>query len=146
MAIDVTFLEEGGQTPSDIAALLAEFVAAARSTLHVAVYDFRLGDAVAGPVVRALRERAAAGVEVLIAYDAGKPHADFPAAGADPAPPGTARTVSPYKTARSIFRAIRDDGAAVAEIRDEFTKLAKEIATGDVLSGVGLTSASVLTI
>jgi phosphatidylserine/phosphatidylglycerophosphate/cardiolipin synthase-like enzyme len=93
VAIDVTFLEEGGQTPADVAALLVEFIAAARATLHVAVYDFRLGDGVAEPVVRALRERAAAGVEVLLAYDAGKPHADFPAAGADPAPPGTAEFV-----------------------------------------------------
>jgi phosphatidylserine/phosphatidylglycerophosphate/cardiolipin synthase-like enzyme len=93
VAIDVTFLEEGGQTPAAVAALLAEFIAAARVSLHAAVYDFRLGDPVAEPVVRALRERAAAGVEVLIAYDAGKPHADFPAAGTDPAPPGTAEFV-----------------------------------------------------
>src|SRR5207249_2968080 len=90
MAIDVTFLEEGGQTSAQIAALLAEFIGAARTSLHIAVYDFRLSDAVAEPVARALRERAAAGVDVRIAYDAGKPHADFPAAGTDPAPPGTA--------------------------------------------------------
>lgn len=90
MAIEVTFLEQGGQPPAQIAALLAEFIAAARSTLHIAVYDFRLSDALAAPVVQALRDRAAAGVEVRIAYDAGKPNADFPAAGTDPAPPGTA--------------------------------------------------------
>jgi phosphatidylserine/phosphatidylglycerophosphate/cardiolipin synthase-like enzyme len=87
--IDVTFLEQGKQKPEQIAALLADFIAAARSTLHIAIYDFRLGDAVADPVVRALRERAKAGVEVRIAYDAGKPQANFPAAGTDPAPPGT---------------------------------------------------------
>lgn len=90
MSIDAGFLEEGGQQASDIAALLAEFISAARSTLHLAIYDFRLSDAVADPVVRALRERAAAGVDVRIAYDAGKPHAHFPTAGTDPAPPGTA--------------------------------------------------------
>src|SRR5262245_36334692 len=90
MAIDVTFLEEGAQTPAQIAAQLAEFIAAARISLHIAIYDFRLSDPVAEPVVRALRDRAAAGVEIRIAYDAGKPHADFPAAGTDPAPPGTA--------------------------------------------------------
>jgi phosphatidylserine/phosphatidylglycerophosphate/cardiolipin synthase-like enzyme len=90
MAIDVTFLEQGGQPAAQIPALLADFLSAARSTLHLAVYDFRLSDAVAEPVVRALRERAAAGVEVRIAYDAGKPHADFTTAGTDPAPPGTA--------------------------------------------------------
>jgi phosphatidylserine/phosphatidylglycerophosphate/cardiolipin synthase-like enzyme len=90
MAIDVTFLEQGGQPAGQIAALLADFIGAARSTLHVAIYDFRLSDPVAEPVVQALRERAAAGVEILFAYDAGKPNADFPAAGTDPAPPGAA--------------------------------------------------------
>jgi phosphatidylserine/phosphatidylglycerophosphate/cardiolipin synthase-like enzyme len=90
MTIDVTFLEQGKQDPATVAALLAEFIAAARTSLHVAIYDFRLGDALAELVVRALRERATAGVDVRIAYDAGKPNANFPAAGADPAPPGTA--------------------------------------------------------
>jgi phosphatidylserine/phosphatidylglycerophosphate/cardiolipin synthase-like enzyme len=87
--IAVTFLEQDRQKPEQIAPLLAEFLSAARTSLHVAIYDLRLSDAVAAPVVRALRERAAAGVEVRIAYDAGKPQAHFPAAGGDPAPPGT---------------------------------------------------------
>jgi phosphatidylserine/phosphatidylglycerophosphate/cardiolipin synthase-like enzyme len=86
----VTFLEQGGQTAAQVAALLADFLAAARSSLHLAIYDFRLGDAAAAPVVEALRQRAAAGVDVRIAYDAGKPHANLLQAGADPAPPGTA--------------------------------------------------------
>jgi phosphatidylserine/phosphatidylglycerophosphate/cardiolipin synthase-like enzyme len=90
MPINVTFLEQNKQMPAQIAALLADFLAAARATLHIAIYDFRLSDATAGPVAQALRDRAAAGVEVRIAYDAGKPHADFPGSGADPAPPGTA--------------------------------------------------------
>jgi phosphatidylserine/phosphatidylglycerophosphate/cardiolipin synthase-like enzyme len=94
MGINVTFLEEGSQTPAQVAAQHVGFIAAARSTLHLAVYDFRLSDSVGEPVVRALRERAAAGVDVRIAYDAGKPHADFPAAGIDPAPPGTRDFVS----------------------------------------------------
>jgi phosphatidylserine/phosphatidylglycerophosphate/cardiolipin synthase-like enzyme len=88
--IAVTFLEQDRQRPEQIAELLAEFLSAARKSLHVAIYDLRLSDAVAAPVVKALRERAAAGAEVRIAYDAGKPHATFPTAGADPAPPGTA--------------------------------------------------------
>jgi phosphatidylserine/phosphatidylglycerophosphate/cardiolipin synthase-like enzyme len=88
--IAVTFLEQDRQQPADIAALLAEFLSAARKSLHVAIYDLRLSDEVGAPVVKALRDRAAAGVEVRIAYDAGKPQATFPAAGADPAPPGTA--------------------------------------------------------
>src|SRR5438067_2353002 len=90
MAIALTFLEQGKQPPATVAALLAEFLAAARTTLHLAIYDFRMSDPVAAPVIGALRDRVAAGVEVRIAYDAGKPNAQFPAAGTDPAPPGTA--------------------------------------------------------
>jgi phosphatidylserine/phosphatidylglycerophosphate/cardiolipin synthase-like enzyme len=90
MPIAVTFLEQNKQQPTAVAQLLAEFIAAARTSLHLAIYDFRLGDALAGPVVQSLRDRAAAGVEVRIVYDAGKPNATFPQAGADPAPPGTA--------------------------------------------------------
>jgi phosphatidylserine/phosphatidylglycerophosphate/cardiolipin synthase-like enzyme len=90
MMIETTFLEHGNQTPAAIAQLLAEFLAAARSTPHLAIYDFRLSDAAAAPVGQALKQRAAAGVEVLIAYDHGKFQADLPGSGGDPAPPGTA--------------------------------------------------------
>jgi phosphatidylserine/phosphatidylglycerophosphate/cardiolipin synthase-like enzyme len=90
MGFTVTFLEEQGQPPVDVAAALADFLAAARTSLHLAIYDCRLSDALAAPVLTALRDRAAAGVEVRIAYDAGKPGVSFPKAGADPAPPGTA--------------------------------------------------------
>ena len=69
---------------------MAEFLNAAKTSLHIAIYDFRLSDAVAAPVVQALHGRAAAGVDVRIAYDAGKPNAAFPGSGGDPAPPGTA--------------------------------------------------------
>jgi phosphatidylserine/phosphatidylglycerophosphate/cardiolipin synthase-like enzyme len=90
MGIAVTFLEQDRQPPAEVAGLLAGFLSAARSSLHVAIYDCRLSDPLAGPVVTALRERAAAGVEVRIAYDAGKRVATFPEVRADPAPPGTA--------------------------------------------------------
>ena len=90
MAVNATFLEQGKQTPAQIAGLLAEFLNAAKTSLHVAIYDFRLSEVTAGAVVGALRSRAAAGVDVRIVYDAGKPHAAFPGSGADPAPPGTA--------------------------------------------------------
>jgi phosphatidylserine/phosphatidylglycerophosphate/cardiolipin synthase-like enzyme len=82
-------LEEGKQSPDNVADRLAEFLSAARTSLHVAIYDCRLSDGPSGAVVQALEARAAAGVEVRIVYDAGKP--SNPAAlGADPAPPGTA--------------------------------------------------------
>jgi phosphatidylserine/phosphatidylglycerophosphate/cardiolipin synthase-like enzyme len=90
MAITATFLEQGAQQPTATAVLLAEFLAQARHSLHLAIYDFRLSDPIAAPVVKALRERAAAGVDVRIAYDAGKPNVPFQSAGADPAPLGTA--------------------------------------------------------
>jgi phosphatidylserine/phosphatidylglycerophosphate/cardiolipin synthase-like enzyme len=89
LPITTTFLEQGGQTASAIAAQLAEFLSAARTSLHLAIYDFRLSDAVAAPVVDALRRRAAAGVDVRIVFDSGKRNVPFHAAGADPAPPGT---------------------------------------------------------
>ncbi len=98
--IALTFLQQGvpGQAAL-VANLLTEFIRGARQSLHLAVYDFRLRDpALAGPVVAALRERAAAGVDVRIAYDKGKPleaPADFAArTGTDPAPIGTAEFVS----------------------------------------------------
>jgi len=90
MAIATTFLEQGGQRAEDVAGVLADFLSAARARLHLAIYDCRLSDAVAAPVIEALRRRAAAGVEVRIVYDAGKRVVPFAGAGADPAPPGTA--------------------------------------------------------
>jgi phosphatidylserine/phosphatidylglycerophosphate/cardiolipin synthase-like enzyme len=90
MSITATFLEQGGQRPETVAGLLAEFLSAARTSLHLAIYDFRLGEALAAPVVAALRDRAAAGVDLRIAYDAGKKALAPQSVGADPAPPGTA--------------------------------------------------------
>src|ERR1700731_2762937 len=94
MPTAVTFLEQSAQTPDQIAALLADFLAAARSTLHLAIYDFRLSDRLAAPIVKALRDCAARGVEVRIAYDAGKNAVSFRQASADPASPGTAAFVA----------------------------------------------------
>jgi phosphatidylserine/phosphatidylglycerophosphate/cardiolipin synthase-like enzyme len=74
--------------------MLADFVAAASTSLDVAIYDFRLEPALAGPVVKAFKKAADAGVRIRIGYDAGKPAAQttkaFAASGADPAPVGTA--------------------------------------------------------
>src|SRR4051812_48087303 len=99
VTVAVSFLEQDRQQPQDVAALLADFLAAARSSLDLAIYDFRLSPPAANLITEALRGRAAAGVTVRVAYDAGKPGtAPSPTRG-DPAPPGTADFVARLGTA-----------------------------------------------
>jgi phosphatidylserine/phosphatidylglycerophosphate/cardiolipin synthase-like enzyme len=93
MSIATTFLEQGKQAPESIAALLVDFLASARTSLHLAIYDFRFSDGLALPIIQALRDRAAAGVEIRLVYDSGKPSSPVIRNGADPAPPGTAAFV-----------------------------------------------------
>jgi hypothetical protein len=96
--IDVIFLRDtrhGGD--ADQTQQLVGFLTAATEYLHIAIYDAQLSEPVAAPVVAALRAAATRGVDVKIAYDAGKPTAQtaaetvaaFAATGADPAPAGT---------------------------------------------------------
>lgn len=87
--LDVTLLAQGEQTGPEIADTLAAFIRGARRSLDLAVYDFRLSDPLKAIVADALRERAAAGVAIRIAYDADKPEPPQVAQGMDPAPPGT---------------------------------------------------------
>lgn len=103
--IDITFLRDtrhgGAQAqPTEIASRLADFVEAATHSIDIAIYDFRLTDSLAGPVVSALIAAADRGVVVRIGYDEGKPAAgtatDFAALGADPAPIGTAQWVAEH--------------------------------------------------
>ena len=75
MATNVTFLTDGkaGQVLK-VANQLAEFISAAKSSLHIAIYDFRLKDPKTHDlVINALTERANAGVSVQIVYYKGKP-------------------------------------------------------------------------
>jgi phosphatidylserine/phosphatidylglycerophosphate/cardiolipin synthase-like enzyme len=88
MAITVTFLQQDRQRPEEIAAQLAEFLRAARTSLHLAVYDFHLSGAASDLVLGALRDRVRAGVDVRIAFDAGKPEAIPSPTRGDPARPG----------------------------------------------------------
>ena len=103
--IAVTFLQDtrhGGPAtqPLDIAAALASFIAAATSTVEVAIYDFRLSETTGADVVEAVITAAQRGVTVRIGYDLGKPAAgtaaDFAALAADPAPVGTAEWVQQH--------------------------------------------------
>jgi phosphatidylserine/phosphatidylglycerophosphate/cardiolipin synthase-like enzyme len=67
--IEVRSLTDGGQTAPEIAARVAEFIAAARSTLELALYDIRLSDPAAGVVRGALQDAAKRGVAVRLAYN-----------------------------------------------------------------------------
>jgi phosphatidylserine/phosphatidylglycerophosphate/cardiolipin synthase-like enzyme len=73
--ITVTLLKEGDpEQPVKIAKQMAAFIHGAKSSLHLAVYDFRLTKPeIARPVLEALAERAKAGVDVKIGYYGGKP-------------------------------------------------------------------------
>jgi phosphatidylserine/phosphatidylglycerophosphate/cardiolipin synthase-like enzyme len=101
--VAVTFLRDthhGG--PADqaatVASKLAAFVSAATAGVDLAIYDFRLSDALAKPVVGALVDAADRGLPVRVAYDAGKPTdpEEFTRIQADPAPPGTAEWVTEH--------------------------------------------------
>jgi phosphatidylserine/phosphatidylglycerophosphate/cardiolipin synthase-like enzyme len=69
--IEVFFLCEGCQTDIDIAKRLAAFLSQARETLDISAYSFSLCPEPKGIVLAALQERAQAGVNIRIAYDAG---------------------------------------------------------------------------
>ncbi|HEY5149742.1 MAG TPA: phospholipase D-like domain-containing protein, partial [Mycobacterium sp.] len=101
--IAITFLRDkdhGGDAgqPQAIARQLAGFIETASTSMDIAIYDFRLSDALAAGIVDALIAAADRGVAVRIGYDAGKPvagtAADFLALQADPAPVGTATWVT----------------------------------------------------
>jgi phosphatidylserine/phosphatidylglycerophosphate/cardiolipin synthase-like enzyme len=104
--ISTTFLRDtqhggGAGQLAEIAADLAAFILAARSSVDVAIYDLRLSDPVAANlIVAALANASDRGVTVRIAYDAGKPAAgsaaDFAVLQADPAPAGTAEWVGDH--------------------------------------------------
>jgi phosphatidylserine/phosphatidylglycerophosphate/cardiolipin synthase-like enzyme len=87
--MQLALLAEGEQAGDEVAAWLCRFLGAAQHTLDIAIYDFRLSEALAARVAQALRERATAGVAIRIAYDAGKPEPPNLQGGMDPAPPGT---------------------------------------------------------
>ena len=115
--IAITFLRDkdhgghAGQSKA-IARKLARFIATALESLEIAIYDFRLSDALAGGIVEALIGAADRDVAVRIGYDAGKPvagtAADFHALQADPAPVGTAVWVTGHFAGTAVqTKAIR---------------------------------------
>jgi phosphatidylserine/phosphatidylglycerophosphate/cardiolipin synthase-like enzyme len=90
-AIELTFLTQQGRDPytatpertaqiKAMASRLAAFIGEARSTLDIAIYDFRLQGEAEAIVSDALRSQARKGVRTRIVYD----HAPGPAANAIP--------------------------------------------------------------
>jgi phosphatidylserine/phosphatidylglycerophosphate/cardiolipin synthase-like enzyme len=85
----VFFLGEGEQQADAVMARLVSFIALARTSLDMAFYDMRFSDGLKQQLLGALRERAAAGVQIRICYDADKSAVPNVSAGQDPAPSGT---------------------------------------------------------
>ncbi|MCA1830573.1 MAG: phospholipase D family protein, partial [Actinobacteria bacterium] len=67
--IDVVTLKDGAQSAASIAERLRAFIASARESLDIAIYDFNLSTPVEGAVIGAIRDAAARGVAVRIAYN-----------------------------------------------------------------------------
>jgi len=83
------FLVQGEQTAETVMSRLINFINGAKRSLDFAFYDIRLSDSLKNEFSAALKERAAAGVEIRICFDGDKPLKPNLAAGQDPAPPGT---------------------------------------------------------
>ena len=87
--ISVFFLAQGEQQADAVMARLVSFIALARASLDMAFYDMRFSDGLKQQLLAALRERAAAGVQIRICYDADKSQVPDVSAGQDPPRPGT---------------------------------------------------------
>jgi phosphatidylserine/phosphatidylglycerophosphate/cardiolipin synthase-like enzyme len=83
--IEVYTLNDGGQTPVEIAHRVSEFVAPARETLELALYDIRLHDDTADIVREALVGAHERGVHVRLVYNLDEEDARPPV----PPPPKT---------------------------------------------------------
>jgi phosphatidylserine/phosphatidylglycerophosphate/cardiolipin synthase-like enzyme len=91
--VSVFFLAQGEQSADAVMARLTAFIRTAKQTLDFAVYDMRFGDPLKAVLSAALRESAAAGVQIRFCYDGDKPAQPNVAAGQDPAPAGTSAFV-----------------------------------------------------
>jgi phosphatidylserine/phosphatidylglycerophosphate/cardiolipin synthase-like enzyme len=81
-AISVSFLEDGAQPATQIAAQLAGFIAAAQQSLEIAIYDLNLIGDPADQLRNAIRAAATRGVNVRLLYNV-----DFPNPIPVPPPP-----------------------------------------------------------
>ena len=92
-SLSVFFLAQGEQTAAAVMDRLTAFVRQATRSLDFAVYDMRLSDPLKASLSAALRDRAAAGVNIRICFHGNKPPMPNVAAGQDPAPAGTSACV-----------------------------------------------------
>ena len=83
--IELTTLRDGGQTPSSVARLAAEFLAGASRTLDLALYDVRFETDAGGLVLAALLAAQQRGVQIRLMYNV-----DHPGPIPVPPPPETA--------------------------------------------------------
>ena len=72
-SIELRTLTDGGQSAETVAEPLIGFVAGARRTLELALYDVRLPGAVGDTVAGALRDAASRGVAVRLLYNTDRP-------------------------------------------------------------------------
>jgi phosphatidylserine/phosphatidylglycerophosphate/cardiolipin synthase-like enzyme len=118
--IAATFLRQIGDDPftatperaaqiAGVAKLVADFIAGARKSLDIAIYDFRLRDDAAAAFATALRERARNSVVIRFIYDATTEPAGNDAAEMSPAvleadskAPGTATFVNSFADVAQI--------------------------------------------
>src|SRR5256714_7397008 len=91
--LSVFFLAQDEQPADAVMARLTGFISAPTQPLDFALYDMRLSAPLRAQLVAALRERAAAGVQIRFCYDGDKPAQPNVAAGQDPAPAGTSAFV-----------------------------------------------------
>ena len=103
-AIELTTLTDGGQRAADIARLLAAFLAEAKKTLDLAVYDVRFETDAGGLVLASLLSAAQRGVEVRLLYNVAHP-------GPIPVPP-------PPETAPDAIERLPIDTRGIAGIPD----------------------------
>ena len=72
-SLEVSFLQDGGQSAEQVAAELAAFLEPAQHTLDIAIYDLNLTDGPADQVRKAIMAAAARGVAARLLYNV-----DFP--------------------------------------------------------------------
>ena len=69
MPVEASFLTDGGQTAESVAGLLADFLARARRSLDIAIYDLKLDDAPGQVIMQAVRDARARGVGMRLVFN-----------------------------------------------------------------------------